>query len=159
MRERSTCCHCSVGTAGWGSGMMYNSLEFMQTIDSAPKLPLSGGIPQALGNNRDPRRGKLHFLNWTSSKSHCDLQYHKRPFWHRWSMLLPQTVMKPGMHMDICNFCCWSKPRWCLQASLSQGAMLMWVACATTWDHVEAWDRCSHSLISESGIFVLPEPC
>lgn len=139
------------------SGMVYSSLKFMQRTDSAPNPQLSGGIPQALYNNWEPRWGKLHFLNWTSSKDHCGLQYHRRPFRCRWSVLLPQTVMKPGIHVDICNLCCWSKPRWCPQALPFLGAMLMWVACV---NHLSpCWGLRSVQplrAISESGILILP---
>lgn len=33
-----------------------------------------------------------------------------RPHWCQWSMLLPQTTMKPEMRVDMCSLCCCPDP-------------------------------------------------
>lgn len=60
-------------------------------------------IPLALGNDRGLKWGTVHFLDWTSLKDHCGLQYHQKMCWYHWSILLAQTWMKPEIQVEVCS--------------------------------------------------------
>jgi hypothetical protein len=47
-------------------------------------------------------------------------------------------------HTDVCALCCNLKSCWCQWAMLLSGAILVWVACAATWDYVDVLGLCCH---------------
>lgn len=73
----------------------------MQT--QSPNMLLGYRIPLALGNDRGLKWGTVHFLDWTSLKDHCGLQYHQKMCWYHWSILLAQTGMKPEIQVEVCS--------------------------------------------------------
>lgn len=116
---RSAYCHCPVGPAM--DGVQQHGAY--ADADSALEPTAGWGHPLTLSNDWG-----LRWIGLPQSTTTTSNECHWRQSWCPWSMLLSTITMKSEIHVDGYSLGCCLMPWW---------DTLIWVACVTTWGHVE----------------------